>query len=71
MIDGTEVALTTPWLGKPAAVTPAKGREVEPKPGAGAVADATGATWRNWWPDWWRPNPAAPPISPAASGRCT
>ena len=43
-IDGTEVPLTTPWLGKPAAVTPAKGREVEPKPGAGAVADATGAT---------------------------
>lgn len=43
-IDGTEVPLATPWLGKPAAVTPAKGREVEPKPGAGAVADATGAT---------------------------
>lgn len=43
-IDGTEVPLTTPWLGKPAAVTPAKGRQVEPTPGVGAVADATGAT---------------------------
>lgn len=47
-IDGTEVPLTTPWLGsslgKPAAVTPASGRPAEPKPGAGAVADATGAT---------------------------
>ncbi|MDZ4085312.1 MAG: NADH-quinone oxidoreductase subunit E [Tabrizicola sp.] len=43
-IDGTEVPLLTPWLGKPAAVTPAKGRQVEPKPGAGAPADATGAT---------------------------
>jgi NADH-quinone oxidoreductase subunit E len=43
-IDGTEVPLLTPWLGKPAKPTPAKGREVAPKPGAGAVADATGAT---------------------------
>jgi NADH-quinone oxidoreductase subunit E len=43
-IDGTEVPLTTPWLGKPAKVTPAMGKTVEPKPGAGAVADATGAT---------------------------
>lgn len=43
-IDGTEVPLLTPWLGKPAAVTPAKGRQVEPTPGVGAVADATGAT---------------------------
>ena len=43
-IDGTEVALTTPWLGKPAPVKPARGRAVEPKPGAGATADATGVT---------------------------
>ena len=43
-IDGTEVPLLTPWLGKPAAATPAKGRPVEPTPGVGAVADATGAT---------------------------
>ncbi len=43
-IDGTEVPLTMPWLGGPAAPSPAKGRQVEPKPGAGAVADATGAT---------------------------
>lgn len=43
-IDGTEVPLLTPWLGKPAKATPAKGRQVEPKPGAGAVADATGMT---------------------------
>lgn len=43
-IDGTEVPLSTPWLGKPAAATPARGKTVEPKPGAGAVADATGVT---------------------------
>jgi NADH-quinone oxidoreductase subunit E len=43
-IDGTEVPLTTPWLGRPAKATPAKGRTSEPKPGTGAVADATGAT---------------------------
>ena len=43
-IDGTEVPLLTPWLGKPAKATPAKGAQVEPKPGAGAVADATGMT---------------------------
>ena len=43
-IDGTEVPLTTPWLGKPAAPTPATGRSAEAKPGAGIPADATGAT---------------------------
>lgn len=43
-IDGTEVPLTTPWLGTPAAVKPAKGKTVEPKPSAGKPADATGAT---------------------------
>jgi len=43
-IDGTEVPLTTPWLGVAAPVKPAKGRAVEPKPGAGVPADATGAT---------------------------
>jgi len=43
-IDGTEVPLTTPWLGKPAPATPAKGKLTEPKPGAGATADATGVT---------------------------
>ena len=42
-IDGTEVPLTTPWLGKPA--TPkAVANPVEPKPGKGIPADATGAT---------------------------
>ncbi|MDP3262802.1 MAG: NADH-quinone oxidoreductase subunit E [Tabrizicola sp.] len=43
-IDGTEVPLTTPWLGKPAAVKPAKGVPVEPKPGRGKPVDATGTT---------------------------
>lgn len=43
-IDGTEVPLTTPWLGKPAAVKPAKGAPVEPKPGRGKPVDATGTT---------------------------
>jgi NADH-quinone oxidoreductase subunit E len=43
-IDGTEVPLTTPWLGKPAKATPAKGKAAEPKPGAGVPADATGVT---------------------------
>ena len=43
-IDGTEVPLTTPWLGVSAPVKPAKGKTVEPKPGAGVPADATGAT---------------------------
>ncbi|WP_374393625.1 NADH-quinone oxidoreductase subunit E [Tabrizicola sp.] len=43
-IDGTEVPLTTPWLGVAAPVKPAKGKAVEPKPGAGVPADATGAT---------------------------
>ena len=43
-IDGTEVPLTTPWLGVAAPVKPARGKAVEPKPGAGVAADATGAT---------------------------
>ena len=43
-IDGTEVPLTTPWLGVAAKVTPAKGKTVEPKPSAGVPADASGAT---------------------------
>ncbi|MFM2389322.1 MAG: hypothetical protein RLZZ437_877 [Pseudomonadota bacterium] len=43
-IDGTEVPLLTPWLGKAKPVTPAKGEAKEPKPGKGAVADASGAT---------------------------
>ena len=43
-IDGTEVPLTTPWLGKPAKATPAKSKPAEAKPSAGKPADATGAT---------------------------
>ncbi|NJS39200.1 MAG: NADH-quinone oxidoreductase subunit NuoE, partial [Rhodobacteraceae bacterium] len=43
-IDGTEVPLTMPWLGKPAAIKPAKAKASEPKPAAGTPADATGAT---------------------------
>ena len=43
-IDGTEVPLLTPWLGKAKAATPAKGAATEPKPGKGRAADATGVT---------------------------
>jgi NADH-quinone oxidoreductase subunit E len=43
-IDGTEVPLLTPWLGKARPATPAKGAAKEPKPGRAAVADATGVT---------------------------
>ena len=43
-IDGTEVPLTTPWLGTPAAPKAARGQAVEPKPSAGVPADTTGAT---------------------------
>lgn len=43
-IDGTEVPLVTPWLGVAAAVKPSRVKAVEPKPGAGVPADATGAT---------------------------
>ncbi len=44
-IDGTEVPLTMPWLGRAAApVTPAHTTAKEPKPGAGRVADASGVT---------------------------
>ena len=44
-IDGTEVALTTPWLGRAAApATPARTTAKEPKPGAGRAADASGIT---------------------------
>jgi NADH-quinone oxidoreductase subunit E len=43
-IDGTEVPLTTPWLGVSAPVKPARGKTVEPKPSAGVPADASGAT---------------------------
>ena len=42
-IDGTEVPLTMPWLGKPKAPQ-ATDTPTEPKPGAGHVADATGVT---------------------------
>jgi NADH-quinone oxidoreductase subunit E len=40
-IDGSEVPLLTPWVGK-AAVTPAQGKAAEPKPGKDTVADASG-----------------------------
>ena len=43
-IDGTEVPLTTPWLGRAEAVKPARGKAAEARPGAGVPADATGAT---------------------------
>ncbi len=43
-IDGTEVPLTMPWLGKPAKATPAKAKPAEAKPAAGLPADSTGVT---------------------------
>ncbi len=43
-IDGTEVPLTTPWLGKPEPATPAEGEPREPKPAAGLPVDETGVT---------------------------
>ena len=43
-IDGTEVPLLTPWLGKAAPATPAKGKAKEPKPAKGKPADETGVT---------------------------
>jgi NADH-quinone oxidoreductase subunit E len=42
-IDGTEVALTTPWTGRPEMPKASKSPR-EPKPGAGTTADATGVT---------------------------
>ena len=38
-IDGTEVPLLTPWLGRAAPATPARGRPTEPKPARGLPAD--------------------------------
>jgi NADH-quinone oxidoreductase subunit E len=43
-IDGTEVPILTPWTGKAAPATPAKGKAREPKPATGVAADATGVT---------------------------
>ncbi|WP_413875913.1 NADH-quinone oxidoreductase subunit E [Albidovulum sp.] len=43
-IDGTEVPLLTPWLGRAAPATPARGRPTEPKPAKGRPADVTGVT---------------------------
>ncbi|MCV2869785.1 NADH-quinone oxidoreductase subunit E [Defluviimonas sp. WL0002] len=43
-IDGTEVPLLTPWLGRAEPATPAKGKPKEPKPAAGKRVDETGIT---------------------------
>jgi NADH-quinone oxidoreductase subunit E len=43
-IDGTEVPLLTPWLGRAAPATAARGRPTEPKPAKGRPADVTGVT---------------------------
>jgi NADH-quinone oxidoreductase subunit E len=44
-IDGTEMPLTMPWLGKAIpAVAKARGATKEPKPGKGLPADASGVT---------------------------
>lgn len=62
-IDGTEVPLTTPWLGKPAKATPAKSKPAEAKPSAGKPADATGATVQEA-----KATSAAKPAAGAVSG---
>ena len=62
-IDGTEVPLTTPWLGKPAKATPAKSKPAEAKPSAGKPADATGATVQEA-----KATAAAKPAAGAVSG---
>ncbi|MCE6953389.1 NADH-quinone oxidoreductase subunit NuoE [Cereibacter sphaeroides] len=43
-IDGTEVPILTPWLGRPAAVAEATGSAKEPTPGAGHPVDKTGVS---------------------------
>ena len=43
-IDGTEVPLLTPWLGKPAKPAATKAKTAAPKPGKGLAADDTGVT---------------------------
>lgn len=43
-IDGTEVPLTTPWLGKPVPAQKAAAPGADPKPGKGARIDDTGVT---------------------------
>ncbi|WP_395539732.1 NADH-quinone oxidoreductase subunit E [Neotabrizicola sp. sgz301269] len=43
-IDGTEVPLSTPWLGKPEAAKKAAAPGAEPTPGKRAKADETGVT---------------------------
>ncbi|WP_149589669.1 NADH-quinone oxidoreductase subunit E [Tabrizicola flagellatus] len=43
-IDGTEVPLTTPWLGVAAKAKPAKAQAAEPKAASMVPADATGIT---------------------------
>ncbi|MDT8856159.1 NADH-quinone oxidoreductase subunit E [Paracoccaceae bacterium Fryx2] len=43
-IDGSEVPLLTPWLGRAEPATPAEGQETEPTPGEGVPVDATGIT---------------------------
>ncbi|GAB4383604.1 NADH-quinone oxidoreductase subunit NuoE [Albidovulum sp.] len=43
-IDGSEVPLVAPWLGKAAPATPARGKAREAKPARGKPADRTGRT---------------------------
>jgi NADH-quinone oxidoreductase subunit E len=43
-IDGTEVPILTPWLGKPAKAAKASAQKSDPKPGAGHPVDETGVT---------------------------
>ncbi len=43
-IDGTEVPLLTPWLGRAAPAKPVRGKADGPKPSKGAPVDATGVT---------------------------
>jgi NADH-quinone oxidoreductase subunit E len=43
-IDGTEVPILTPWLGKPAKAAKTSAQKSDPKPGAGHPVDETGVT---------------------------
>jgi NADH-quinone oxidoreductase subunit E len=69
-IDGTEVPLATPWLGRPATPKPAKGAAREPKPAAGRPADATGVTLQEA-PAMSKGKPASDGNSPLATPAAT
>lgn len=67
-IDGTEVPLLTPWLGKPAKPAATKAKTVAPKPGKGLAADETGVTVQEA-PAKSKAKPVASETAPATTGR--